>query len=79
MFACEKAVALAPKHGEIRDSRGLARALTGNTQGAIEDFQAFVDWTNNDEQRLQRQGWIDALRAGENPFTEVEIKSLLEE
>ena len=77
MFACEKEVALEPNNGNYRDSRGLARALTGNTQGAIEDFRAFVDWTENNEQRLQRQGWIDALRAGENPFTEEEIKSLL--
>jgi Flp pilus assembly protein TadD len=38
MSACEKAVALAPKNGEFRDSRGIARALTGNKQGAIEDF-----------------------------------------
>ncbi len=76
MFSCEKAVALAPEDGGIRDSRGLARALTGNTQGAIEDFQAFVDWTDNNKKRLQRQRWIDALRAGENPFTEEEIKSL---
>ena len=76
MFSCEKAVTLAPEDGGIRDSRGLARALTGNTQGAIEDFQAFVDWTDNNKKRLQRQRWIDALRAGENPFTEEEIKSL---
>ena len=79
MDACEKAVAFNPEHGGRRDSRGLARALTGDTQGAISDFQAFVDWTDDDEQRLQRQRWIDALRAGKNPFTEEEIKSLLEE
>ena len=76
IFACEKGVALEPDNDNYRDSRGLARVLTGNTQGAIEDFQAFVDSTDDDEQRLQRQRWIDALRAGKNPFTEEEIKSL---
>ncbi|MEO1067611.1 MAG: tetratricopeptide repeat protein [Cyanobacteria bacterium J06638_6] len=69
MFACEKAVALAPEHGGIIDSRGLARALTGDTQGAIADFQAFVEWTNNEDSKAQRQEWIEALKQGENPFT----------
>src|SRR5437868_15137635 len=79
MEACETAVALEPENGKFRDSRGLARALTGNIAGAIEDFQAFVDWTDNEEQKLQRQHWIDALRTGENPFTEEEIESLFNE
>jgi hypothetical protein len=79
MDACETAVALEPKNGIFRDSRGLARALTGNIAGAIEDFQAFVDWTDNEQKRLQRQRWLDALRAGENPFTQEEIERLLNE
>jgi len=70
MNACEQAVALAPEDGDIRDSRGLARVLTGDIEGAIEDFQAFVDWTDDEEAKSQRQRWIEALRAGgENPFT----------
>jgi regulator of sirC expression with transglutaminase-like and TPR domain len=40
MDACERAVALAPDDGQIRDSRGLARAMTGNIEGAIEDFSS---------------------------------------
>jgi len=79
MEACETAVALEPENRKFRDSRGLARALTGNIAGAIEDFQAFVDWTDDEERRLKRQHWIDALRAGENPFTEEEIESLFDE
>jgi len=35
----------------------------------IEDFQAFVDWTDNEEAKAERQSWIKALQAGENPFT----------
>jgi tetratricopeptide (TPR) repeat protein len=76
MFACEKAVAFAPDAREFRDSRGLARALTGNTKGAIEDFQAFIASTKDKENKLQRQRWVNALRAGKNPFTPEEIKRL---
>jgi hypothetical protein len=37
--ACEKAVELDSANGEIRDSRGVARAVTGDFTGAIEDFR----------------------------------------
>ena len=74
--ACETAVNLAPESGNIRDSRGLARALTGDFEGAIEDFQAFVDWTFNDGEKAQRQHWIESLHAGENPFTPEELEHL---
>ncbi|ARV58212.1 hypothetical protein BZZ01_05795 [Nostocales cyanobacterium HT-58-2] len=70
MFACEKAVQLAPNDGNIRDSRGLAKALTGNIQGAIEDFEAHIAQTDDKEIKSQQQGWVKALRAGKNPFTE---------
>ncbi len=79
MDACETAVALEPENGKFRDSRGLARVLTGNIAGAIEDFQVFVNWTDNEEKRLKRQRWLEALRAGENPFTEEEMESLFNE
>jgi len=81
MNACEKAVTLAPEHGKIyyQDSRGLARALTGDTAGAIEDFQAYIAWTENDDYKAQRQRWIDELRAGKNPFTPEELERLLNE
>jgi len=74
--ACEQAVALEPENNGIRDSRGLARALTGNITGAIEDFQAFINSTNDKDMKAQRQRWIDALRAGQNPFTPEELQSL---
>ncbi|MGI2904775.1 tetratricopeptide repeat protein [Tolypothrix sp. VBCCA 56010] len=77
IFACDKAVIFAPGNPQYLDSRGLARALTGDTQGAIEDFQAFVDGNNGSpKEKLQRQAWIDALRAGKNPFTPEELESL---
>ena len=38
MFALKKAVKLKPNNSNIQFNRGLARALTGDYQGAIEDF-----------------------------------------
>jgi len=72
----ERAVALAPDNGNFRDSRGVARALIGDFAGAIADFESFVAWTSDDQARAQRQEWIDALRAGENPFTPELLKTL---
>ncbi|MEH2407992.1 MAG: ribosome assembly protein 4, partial [Nostoc sp.] len=73
--ACEKAVALAPD-GLTRDSRGLARALTGNYQGAITDFEAYIAQTQDKDSKAQRQRWVKDLRAGKNPFTDAELKKL---
>jgi len=79
MDACEKAVALNSVNGGIRDSRGLAKALTGDVQGAIEDFQAFIEWTKDEQGKKQRQRWIDSLRVGKNPFTPAVLKKLHEQ
>lgn len=79
MDACNKAVAGEPDSEEFRDSRGLARALAGDRKGAIEDFQAFVDATKDEERKYQRQSWINVLRAGDNPFTPEVIRELFRE
>jgi len=79
MEACERAVALAPDNGNIRDSRGLARALTGDRAGAIDDFEAYVARTRSDRGRAQRLDWIAALRSGENPFTAEVLDALREQ
>jgi hypothetical protein len=83
MPACEQAVALASSPDVVagdRDSRGLARALTGNSSGAIEDFQAFVDWSKQNGQYdtlgKEREGWIAALKRGKNPFDQKTLDSL---
>ena len=80
MPACARAVSLAPDDGGIRDSRGLARALTGDSAGAIADFAAAVQWaqTTGYGQDFvdQRQAWIDALKAGTNPFDEPTLEAL---
>ncbi len=76
MFACEKAVKLSPDDGSIRSSRGVARALTGDYQGAIEDFQVYVDWVGDGEEKAKVEGWIETLKKGENPFTEEVLEEL---
>jgi regulator of sirC expression with transglutaminase-like and TPR domain len=78
MFACEKTVQLAPdkNKGGSQASRGLARALTGNTQGAIEDFEAYIAQADDKEWKSRLQRWVKDLRAGKNPFTDEELKKL---
>lgn len=87
---CEQAVALASENGKFqhRNSRGLARALTGDVAGAIEDFQAYVGWAEQQEWASEerskeyiatRQRWIQSLQAGENPFTPELLEELRKE
>ncbi|MDJ0689527.1 MAG: hypothetical protein QNJ41_13555 [Xenococcaceae cyanobacterium MO_188.B32] len=62
------------------DSRGLARALTGNIQGAIDDFQEYVKSPHRAERyKSKRQQWIEALKKGENPFTDEVLEDLKNE
>jgi hypothetical protein len=77
MFACELAVERSGGLAWIIDSRGLARALTGNLEGAIADFETFInspDATRTDID--DREDWIRALRAGENPLTSEVLEQL---
>ncbi|MDJ0634641.1 MAG: CHAT domain-containing protein [Xenococcaceae cyanobacterium MO_188.B29] len=69
MFACNKAVAKAPQDGVIRNNRGLARSLTGDYKGAVEDFEFFVNWTDDDEAKSRNQSYLNDLRNRKNPFT----------
>ena len=61
-------MALEPDNGNYPDSRGLARALTGDRAGAIEAFRFYVDQERDPVRVAQRQAWIAALEAGQNPF-----------
>jgi WD40 repeat protein len=77
--ACENAVALSPDEVAYRDSRGVARALTGDIEGAKKDFQAFVDryyGVEAEERKAQRRQWIKELGIGKNPFTPNVLKLL---
>ncbi|MGB0387036.1 MAG: hypothetical protein ACPGWR_19650, partial [Ardenticatenaceae bacterium] len=72
MHACENAVQQDPDNGLAHNSRALARGLTGNYAGAIEDYQLFIQWSQETGKYKHyiplRQKWIDALQAGEDPF-----------
>jgi tetratricopeptide (TPR) repeat protein len=83
--ACERAVELGTEtnQGFYRDSRGLARALLGDYQGAIKDFEFFVDWAAEYQPEgnlaLKRQLWISELKAGHNPFEGTILATLRDE
>lgn len=77
MPACERAVTQASTNGDFYDSRGVARALTGNKRGAIEDFEVFLKSTPAGAIATQRREWVAALEAGQNPFTPEVLQSLL--
>ena len=79
LFAGEKAVELEPDDGFFKDTRGLARALTGNVAGAIDDFLAALDsgcFDNSNPKKQQRQRWLEVLQEGEHPFTPEELATL---
>ncbi|MDZ8264194.1 pentapeptide repeat-containing protein [Nostoc sp. ChiQUE01b] len=76
---CEKAITLDPDNKRYQDSRGLARVLTGDLAGALEDFQAAVDSGTLDylnDMKRRRLRWIEALKSGNNPLTPEELEEL---
>jgi tetratricopeptide (TPR) repeat protein/tRNA A-37 threonylcarbamoyl transferase component Bud32 len=76
--ACDAAVAASDESSRprIRDSRGVARSLTGDYAGAAEDFEAYVARPANAAGVPRRRAWIAALRQGRNPFTRAALDSL---
>ncbi|WP_044205583.1 hypothetical protein [Coleofasciculus chthonoplastes] len=79
MFACDKAVKLARQESKARyqANRGIAKAITGDKTGAIEDLQAYVNSPDiSDEGKAKLQGWIKELKAGKNPFTDEVLQEL---
>ena len=75
----EKAVTLDPDNKIYQDGRGLARVLTGDLVGALEDFQAAVDSGALDYSKKVKQRrlhWIEVLKSGNNPFTPEELEKL---
>jgi TonB family protein len=74
--ACDQLVRLAPNDPGARDARGLARALTQDFPGAIEDFQAVIDLSGDARRARERRQWIAELEAGRNPITPVLLESL---
>ena len=83
LMACNQAVDAASTSGQeitTRDGRGLARALTGDLEGARQDFEDAVQWAQEsgyDEAFIEsRTAWIAALQAGKNPFDAATLEQL---
>lgn len=79
LSACDRAVSM--EAGQVpgwRNSRGMARAITGDTEGAIKDFEFVIEWTQESYPQAAetRREWVTSLRAGENPFTEDFLREL---
>ena len=79
MYACEHAVELAPDNGIYRDSRGIARALTNDNEGAIEDFQTYLKWGKengkSEENLSERRAWIKQIMDNRAPFNLATLKA----
>jgi WD40 repeat protein len=85
MHACGNAVKLASDEEKpfFQDSRGVARALTGDSKGAMEDFESFATWTHGHPEYgahgQRREEWIRQLARGVNPFDSLTIDQLRRE
>ena len=78
--ACERVVeqAEANDRAGYHDSRGVVRALRGDTKGAIEDFKYYITSAERPRgQHLQRLKWIQDLQEEVNPFDKKTLKSLM--
>jgi WD40 repeat protein len=65
-----------PVHPSVlRAGQNLAKE--GDIEGAIAIFQQVLELeTEDEEMKLQLQSWIEALRAGKNPFTSEVLERL---
>ncbi|MEO1095101.1 MAG: pentapeptide repeat-containing protein, partial [Cyanobacteria bacterium J06638_28] len=80
LFAGDEAVKLAPDFAWWNHTRGLARAMTGDAEGAIDDFQTLVDGDGLPESmKTQARGWLEVLQQGQNPFTPEVLATLRED
>jgi tetratricopeptide (TPR) repeat protein len=68
------------------DSRGIAYAELGRLEDAARDIERFVGWAEQEPlqspyraQVAERQAWLEALRAGRNPFDLETLEGLRQE
>jgi tetratricopeptide (TPR) repeat protein len=82
MDSCDRSIELDPNRpGTAYDRRAIARALVGDLDGAAADLELAIDlleandwWGYNKAQEQARKAWLEALRSGENPITEDELR-----
>jgi WD40 repeat protein len=67
--ASDHAVGLVPDNRTLRRQRGIARGLTGNLKGALDDLRSDLDrYFDEDRQELER--WIKKLEQGHELTTD---------
>jgi WD40 repeat protein len=66
LSVCDRAVELLEGDPEAHESRGIARALTGNLSGAAEDLSYAST-------RPGHEAWVRELRQGKNPLRRPEV------
>ena len=80
---CRRAVDLQPENGNYRDSRGVMLAMMGEFDEAVESFEFYIQWAAErglpEERLVLRMAWIDALKAGDNPFEDEALRAALRE
>jgi WD40 repeat protein len=86
LTACDRAVYYGESDYdavEYHDSRGIARALVGDYDGAIEDFEYYIIFYEStawrEEDVVLRRAWVADLESGRNPFDEATLRALRNE
>lgn len=82
MPLCDQAIALGA--AEALHSRGIAWALQGETDAALQDFRAFLRWLAAGSRSAapyqylapEVEGWVEALEAGRLPLRPEELERL---
>lgn len=78
MHSCDLAVEYTPLSGYAHARRGVARALLGDREGAIEDIQEGLHmWAVSPTHYVPPQPWntwLEQLKAGEDPFDEATLQ-----
>jgi WD40 repeat protein len=77
--ACAKATAIEDSENiNQRLNRSIARVLSGNIQGAIEDIQwLLIKYIENEKVKILLHSWRKKLLRYENPFSKEDLKELL--
>src|SRR5437867_2449224 len=80
-MACDSAVAHDPS-ANTRDSYAVFLTRTGRGSQAVAHFEAYIEYASEsvepDEMhsRSLRAEWVEAIKAGKNPFTPATLKRL---
>ena len=75
MEICGTAASMYSRDRSFGDSWGLVQAINGKFSGAIEEFELYIKANAGkegyDEKISSRRVWIDAMKRGEQPFSDL--------